>query len=81
MGRDSRKKKPVTTQVPEPEVRRFLWDSLKEARNGALRNIGLTGDLPQTEAPAPQFGNFLDIRPTPRRPPEAFSAGPGPVDR
>jgi len=35
MGRDSRKMKPVTTQVLEPEMRRFLWDSLQEAKYGA----------------------------------------------
>ncbi len=50
MGPDSRKKKPVTTRALEPEMKRFLWDRLQEARNGALRNIGLSGDLPQTEA-------------------------------
>ena len=43
-------------------MRRFLWDSLQEARNGALRNTGLTGALSQTEAPAPQFGNSLSAR-------------------
>jgi len=63
MGPDSRKKKPVTTRALEPEMKRFLWDRLQEARNGALRNIGLSGDLPQTEAPALQFVNFLDICP------------------
>jgi len=61
-------------------MRGFLWDSLQEARNGGLRNTGLTGDLPQTQPSAPQFVNFLDIRLAARRPPEALSAGPGPVD-
>ena len=37
-------------------------------------------NTPEVETLQTQFGNFLDIRPTPRRPPEALSAGPGPVD-
>jgi hypothetical protein len=30
------KKKPVNTWVPQPEIRRVLWDGFQEAENGTL---------------------------------------------
>ncbi len=58
-------------------MRRFLWDSLQEARNRALGDICLSGDLPQAETLASQSVDLRDIGLTAVRPAEALSAGPG----